>query len=239
MKSLVPLSSVLFLLCSVAHAQCGPDPVPAPAAAHGLTCEIFYDNFTSLSTIDINDTRAPGYKWYVHNMWPGLASGAGNWQTTPVSPSSYFAQDVEGLALRPSVNDPNATYNMMSCATTGVARQYIGTAIRAPLYIDVQITDFTQPGQLPGNHWWVAIWAVGTNFLTAPDPAPGSTIMPEVDFYEGLGGGRVLHQWTMSSLGQIDTHREYSGVFFAPGVTIGTLILPPLLTVGWERRKAM
>jgi len=31
----------LLLSCSTALAVCGPDKAPAPAAAHGFTCEVF------------------------------------------------------------------------------------------------------------------------------------------------------------------------------------------------------
>lgn len=51
---------------------CGPDPLPSyvtaafPGAA-SLACESFYDNFTNINTIDVGNTRDPGYTWYRYN----------------------------------------------------------------------------------------------------------------------------------------------------------------------------
>ncbi|MBP3435231.1 MAG: family 16 glycosylhydrolase [Clostridia bacterium] len=39
-------------------------PIPAAAAAAGMTTLVFEDDFDSLDTIDIDATHQPGYKWY-------------------------------------------------------------------------------------------------------------------------------------------------------------------------------
>lgn len=39
--------------------------VPAPAAAAGLSIKTFEDTFPDLSSIDVNNTKKPGFKWYV------------------------------------------------------------------------------------------------------------------------------------------------------------------------------
>src|SRR6266550_3028759 len=87
-RILIPLAAVLCVTFSVsAYAQstsknvdievthstggtCGPDPAPPQAAALGYTCEVFWDNFTSLSTIDTTSSHVNGFKWYPGGAWP-------------------------------------------------------------------------------------------------------------------------------------------------------------------------
>ncbi len=40
------------------------EPIPAAAAEAGMTDLVFFDDFDSLDTIDIQGTHRPGYKWY-------------------------------------------------------------------------------------------------------------------------------------------------------------------------------
>ncbi len=42
-----------------------PAQIPEVAWQHMMTGLVFFDDFDSIDTIDVNDTRAPGYKWYV------------------------------------------------------------------------------------------------------------------------------------------------------------------------------
>src|ERR1700730_10499157 len=102
-----------------------------------LPCEVFWDHFTSSSTVDLADTRAPGFKWYIHNRWPGLASGDAAWQNFDITNPSDITFVAGGMRLNPSVNTVNDGVNMISCATNGVAGQYVGTAIQGGMYVDI------------------------------------------------------------------------------------------------------
>jgi hypothetical protein len=46
-----------------------------PLAAWDLQARTFFDDFNSISTIDVNDTRAAGFNWYVRNAWPNAHGG--------------------------------------------------------------------------------------------------------------------------------------------------------------------
>lgn len=206
---------VFVLFCPSAFAQtCGPDPAPAPAVAHGLTCEVFWDDFTSSSTVDLNNTGNPGFKWYLQKC-----CGA----TGPTNPADItFVPG--GMQLIPSSNDSmKDLYNMGSCFI-GSGGTLVGNAISGSMYVEITITYIEDFGAFS---WWPALWALGKYQLGAgPRPAyPWDS--PEIDYIEHLGGGRNLHYWHMTPSGQTDHYRAYGDI--TPGLlhSIGTLTLSP------------
>jgi hypothetical protein len=229
------LATTLMLLPMVARAQvCGPDPVPAPAAAVGYTCEIFWDHFTDIATIDVNDTRAPGFKWYAHNNWEGLALGHTGWWLSGMpfpTPPGDMTIVSGGLQLRPSRNDQGV--NMTTCATTGVANQYVGTAFPGAAYMQIEVTSITpQNGKLPGNNWWPAFWASPVEFMAAAPPGGVLTYFGELDIFEGInippsGTGRNIHWWSMDGTTLSDHPETYGSETFAvDGLTLAALLVP-------------
>jgi hypothetical protein len=231
--------------CAQAEAACGPDTAPAPAAARGYTCEIFWDDFTSISTVDVNNTKAPGFKWYVNNGWPGLGGGpAQNLQNVDISPPGDIILDPggNGLLINPSNNNPlggatNTLYNMQSCVTNGVANQYIGTTIPGynGFYMDYTVFSVSpSAGTISGNHWWPVGWMLGVNVLDALDPAPGFLTFAEVDVFEQLNGapspppfGRFSHWWQGNGSGQTDHQARYGQTPTSlNNTTFGVLVVP-------------
>jgi hypothetical protein len=203
--------AALLLLCSVAHALCAPGPVPAPAAARGLTCKIFWDDFRSPSTVDLADTRASGFKWYL------------DWAHTNPADIAFVAG---GMQLTPSSNTSNDLFNISSCSGPGGSYQYVGNAVGGSMYINVTISSIGTAG--PGAMWWPAVWALGVQQIYRPDPPPTPFNSPEVDFIEHTGGARNLHQWFIYTGGQTETWTPYANTPpFLGGETLGTLILKP------------
>jgi hypothetical protein len=116
-----------LLLGSAAHAQvCGPDAAPAAAAAVGLTCEVFADDWVAnqnTNSIDTANTLNPAScpnatfpngkcHWYVNNAWPnsamtvcgaGTGSNAGGKCLTNLPPTTTVDYSVTsaGLVLQP------------------------------------------------------------------------------------------------------------------------------------------
>lgn len=68
---------------------------PAAAKLYGYNTLTFFDDFTSLSTIDVNNTLQPGYNWYVS----GQRAGAGN--PIQISPASCFSVNNSVLTFTP------------------------------------------------------------------------------------------------------------------------------------------
>lgn len=185
--------------------------MPAPAAAHGFTYEIFCDDFTSLSTIDLGDTRVPGFKWYIQ--------GAYNTTTNPAD----FAIVPGGLQLTPDTNlNPEGLYNFGSCAGGGGSGMYVGNTFQGGMYVDIKLT--TWGDHLNGNFWWPAAWMDSVNQLYLGPPP--NFYGPEIDFIENLFGGRALHSWYNGGSPHIYTTYA-STPLFTSGNSYGVLILKP------------
>jgi hypothetical protein len=234
----IPLAllMVMGILSPLSTQTCGPDPVPAPAAAWGYSCEVFWDHFTSISTVDVNDTRAQGFKWYVHNHFPGLASGAHQWQVgLPTRPGDVFLDPRgEGLTLRPTVEEVpsgGGGRHLESCATNGIANQYVGTAILGAAYFRYEITSTTEG---TSGAWWPAGWTATTEFLMSSGPYPSSNHWPELDIFEAQlpNQGRYIHDWLINSASQTDSPTPYGASVGVTRITYGTLVVPPELNGG-------
>lgn len=197
----------------LAHAQiaatariCGPDSAPSPASTNGYTCEVFWDNFGSSSTIDSSNTKAAGFKWYLNNKWPSLAEGDSQWQNFPVTPSGDVTIVAGGLQDNPSTN-PGPTVggvDINSCVTTGNPRQRYGYAIDANrgYYIDVNWASESSAGQQGGNNWWPVIWMISSEFVAGLDPSPSTAFFGEVDIVEDINvtppTTRFVHAWSIT-----------------------------------------
>lgn len=218
---MLKLAAILCLLCAPAWAVCGSDTVPAPAAAHGFTVQVFCDDFTSLATVDVNNTAAPGFKWYVQSGYGGF---------TPVT---AFSQQAGGLQIIPTVNMLNGAglYNMTSCAGVGSSGSYVGTALVGGMYIDITLTTWgpTLGGNL--NHpsaWTLGLWQL----VGLPPGASSDNPSPELDLREWSGTeGRYVHYWSLSSgldlaPGGLVPYVNSTAAFVS-GVTYGALILKP------------
>lgn len=68
---------------------------------------IFRDDFTSLSTIDLNNTKAPGFNWYTNNIW--AANGQRPVDGVSPTPSNIFSQSGSNLILAPWAHGANQT----------------------------------------------------------------------------------------------------------------------------------
>jgi hypothetical protein len=219
----------------VAALSCGPDASPSQATAQGYTCEVFWSNWQSvgnINDIDVNDTRASGFNWYVHNLWPGLGGGHTGWnnvQTTPLGDITYSSGN--GVSIDPSNNNsvtatnPNS-WNMQSCATNGTANQYIGTAIPGGFYVEVGIHSITPDGQQGGNNWWPVVWTQPIEFLAAPNAAPSSVTFSEVDIFENIADPypRYAHYWTGNDDSLTD-HPTQFGTYNNTFTSAGALII--------------
>jgi hypothetical protein len=210
-----------WLLTGAARAACGPDPLPAPAAAHGFNCEVFWDNFDSLSTIDLGNGLASGFKWYVTVAYGG------------VTDASVFAQTSGGLQITPDVNGshPNSSslYQLSSCAPTATTGVWVGNTVTGSMYIDIKLT--TWGPQLGGNNWWPAAWTLGANQIAGNMPATGNS--PEIDLREWAGTEpRYIHYWPPTGADLGGGSYVSSTPAFVSGDTYGALLLDPSINGG-------
>lgn len=148
LRYLIVFTFILMLSFGRAHAACGPDATPAIAAAQGLTCEVFVDNWVTnqnLSSIDTGNTLTPSTcssatypngvcHWYVNNRWANAAQTvcygcASDFSSVNLPPTTTYDYSVSGsgLLLQPysltvtgnTVLGSNQLTNIS--ATTGIA----------------------------------------------------------------------------------------------------------------------
>lgn len=208
-----------------ANNGCGPDPAPAPAAAWGLTCEVFVDNFTSLADIDLSNTKAPNYKWYVNNAWPNNTSTV--WNSAATSPASNFTLAAGGGVTITPTTDTFPVGNMESCVASGTTSGYLGTVFVAPFYVDESVS---WAGTGTGSNSWPDVWFAPTEFLTGGN----GVTFDEIDRaeHQPAGDDSVTHEWNVSG-NTINRKNDAGSTDTLPSpATYGTLTIPPALNSG-------
>jgi hypothetical protein len=189
-----------------------PSP-PSAAVAAGLTNLVFFDGFDNPGTIDFNNTKAPGYNWYLNNAWPnsGISSGVPGY---PPTPPGYVVVSNSILTLR---SDPLLTggfgFALNTAGFKSSAPGYVGTAFgnTTPFYAAARIKyDPTQA--ILADNSWPAFWTLGLDILTGAVSG-----YSEFDFFEGepTGAGvapisQNFHWWTVS--GGVQTHNYGNGL---------------------------
>lgn len=126
-------NGVEVLLCSL---------LPTPLWSYNST-PVFSDDFTNLSTIDINNTKATGFNWYVNNLFPDTIYSTFGFATNPPSvptPSRNLTQPATSITQLwdPTFNNPNAGWNtqLMSFVDNG-AGGYNGTVFQGPNVFEI------------------------------------------------------------------------------------------------------
>lgn len=174
------LIALLGLLAAPAWGACTGGTPPASASAVGYTCRTFYDDFTSLSTIDTTNTKAPGFKWYPGQLWPRSLATA-NWPGTTLAgnvvPATWYSIGAGGLVLTPLVDDTLGQLALMTCAPTTTTPYWTGTAITGGFLLrTVQSVTGTT-----GANAWPLIWTWPVEFLTGGQP--GNLVWIEDDHF--------------------------------------------------------
>jgi hypothetical protein len=102
----------------------------------------FLDDFASLSTIDVNNTKAPGFNWYVDGDFGASSSPAGFWHPKPVTTGDSFSQPMpsvlqhQATAAYPDNNNFHASLQSVTrIAGSGLA-SIRGTYWAPPMIVD-------------------------------------------------------------------------------------------------------
>lgn len=171
------------------------DPSLPSASGYGIKLQ---DTFTSLSTIDLANTQAAGFNWYVGKPF-GYAT----------SPSSFFSLaggTGPGLVITPTSDATN-----FQLCTTVPSLQANRKSYSGGLYFEASIK--FDPTRVVGTlNGWPAIWSLPTEKMDNPpttDQWPGQAVgyehWIENDFFEylsiifGKGDagsyGATMHDW--------------------------------------------
>ncbi len=177
---------------------------PPQAAKYGFNRLTFSDDFLSRDTIDVNNTLAPGYKWYMANAMIPQDSPDGNIHAGVVQSPSSVSVAHSILTFVPSAKSGGWLTNV--CYKGASPPRTVGTPIAATGgYFECRMSfdpnfkpaaSFVYPFQ-----YWPAFWIEDIDlWLAINDRNTTLGNKPELDFFEyfsrSVGYGMDLHDWT-------------------------------------------
>lgn len=205
---------------------------PANATAFGITNLALADDFTSLSTIDLQNTRAGSFLWWTNNGFPQAFANGTAWAniTTAIpSPASIFSQSGSLLAINDDVSHIGTalcTIAALPGGLTAIGQTFGGgkaVFVRASLAFDPSLSS---SAALSWNSWPIH-WLVPKEFLLGQIT---STNFNELDCFEGGpfgAGGSCLelftcHDWNTSSNNNNfnNNNHDQTSVLAAAGVVL-------------------
>lgn len=217
-----------------------PNPNP-DAVSLGYTTCTFFDDFNSITTIDVNNTGASGYNWYVKNTWPNAVSNASGWEdiyTASPTPSSSISVSNSILTLNKTSRGAISELMLQTGYPANGGSTYLGQSFSGGFYMEAKVsTDITlAPANWSINtsssYGWPIVWSFPTNyFLGVQKPAYDE--LDFLEFYVGISDANVdmgENEWLFSGNSWQTTNS------IDPSVNqpaIGTPVYTPFHTVGW------
>lgn len=132
----------------------------------------FNDDFTSLNTIDITNSKVPGFNWYVNGNWP-LSPLVAPWTSRPpgfrclANALSISSPSVLEMC-NPNNNQDGFSTLLYSICPTATNDSYFGHAYKPPFVWDVYMNYDSLVADYSTN-WngmtWLAVWTNGVNIL--------------------------------------------------------------------------
>ncbi len=153
-----------------------------PSAAFDLDEQVFFDDFDSNATIDVGDTKAPGFNWYVN------ANKAFRIAYTPlVQGIDYSVSDSELHFHKPDSSSSVGNW-MFSVVNDGTDTGYIGNTFVLPYYIEGRVRSDEQPDNphVPAVLYGYSYWSSAAEglFGSVTGPWPQSVETIEWDWLE-------------------------------------------------------
>lgn len=202
---------------------------PAPAAANGLGCLVYDLDFSKIkdaangnALIDTTDSLLPGYDLYIHNAWPGEASGHVVYQTSPATDPNDWTISAGNLVITSLITTPTIAWMFETCGyAPGGLGHYVGQSFLPPWYINTTVSAISGSGT-GGPGEWAAWWWHPWEFTSATAPST----FTEVDNGEGPYG-RNLHDWNVNAgvttgLASLNISTNSNSA-----ATYGMLVIPP------------
>jgi hypothetical protein len=164
-----------------------------PPAAWGINNVTFFDDFTSLSTIDVNDTRAPGFNWYIHNTWPNPAFAL---QSPTLASNLSIVAGTQLKIAFPACGGLGINSLLVLCsAVTDGGSGHIGRTYQAPWLFECSTSwdGFTTPNNAGPTPW-------GRTVETLQDVTDKATWI-EWDLFEWMPGGARVYPGSTQTYG--------------------------------------
>lgn len=168
------------------------------AISFGYTTCTFFDDFTSSSTIDLSNTKNPGFNWYVDSTFPNIFSkGSGEGDFPTGSSASYISVSNSILEINQTATTAIPSWIWTACSNSsgGLNGSYFGGGF----YVEAKIA--INPALVNAATTWPSFWGMAKEFLIGSSGAYGNTFV-ELDFMELYTSGELLttvHEWIYSS----------------------------------------
>jgi hypothetical protein len=137
-----------------------------PIHAYDLTRRVFFDDFISASTIDLTNSKAPAFNWYLNNNWP---FGYSPWQGC----SATQAGDISVANSIMSISTDRSGFGQaVNTIVDNGAGGYIGQTWQVPAMFECSmgwasaiVLGTENNGQVP------AFWTIAGEFLISNQPS--------------------------------------------------------------------
>jgi hypothetical protein len=188
-----------------------------PLAAWAMTNQVFQDNFDSLGTIDLENTKAPGFKWYINNRYADSSLPTFGWETNPPSapsdPNDFSLSSPSILRIFPQGTD-GQTYagwisQIWSTVTDG-AGGIIGYSHKPPLVYDALVNwDGSAEAYNPQWSGYAAFWGISAEGLQTPaiSGLGSDDYIIELDVSEAVANTSTSHGHVWGPLGDIEDNK--------------------------------
>lgn len=179
---------------------------PGIAKTWGFNTPVFWDDFNSIATIDVNNTLAPGYKWYMTNTKIPQDSPDGTQAAGVTQAPSSVSVANSVLTFTPSAGSGGWLTTTGYTGNSGT--RYVGQPIAATGgYFEAKFSynpNFTPAASFSFPfQYWPGFWIEDINlWLSINDGVAAGRNLAELDFFEGFGGSGQsntafeVHDWT-------------------------------------------
>jgi hypothetical protein len=178
-------------------------PQPPLAQQYGFNSLAFYEPWESTATIDLTNSKAPGFNWYINGYFPV----PNNWwlssfnTKTPASPSQISVSN----GIMTFVDSTQHEGNLIStCVWNGSA--LVGATFGGGFYLDAMM-GFDNYLGADTTHSWPALWMVPAEHLTGGTGVSGHVI--DTSVMEAYPGADAFCQNKCAIL--MGTHDEQVG----------------------------
>jgi hypothetical protein len=223
-RSLLLATPALWLpskLSALSSAQ-GCRLIPPQAYDAGFRNLVFFDDFNTIKTIDVNGTGAPGYNWYTRQV-----TGPQYTQAITPTPASWIS--VQNSILTLKTNNPAiGGFELQSIGYAGGGNYVKGFTLTPGNGAYLEVSAAFDPGLSYGagdaRPWPTPLWIQDLTGTLALLNGTSAAHYIEYDVYEAspTGVGTIAnnmnsHDWT--AVGAVNTQNSVVGV---PTFSVGT-----------------
>lgn len=166
-----------------------------PPRAFNLTERTFFDDFNSLDTIDVDDTKAPGFNWYVDNESPAWPFG-----TIPAGEYS-IAGSILTISSPSSLANKTLTSSVWSGTAFGVtpvSGSWTGFHFNMPALVEARAYWGDAPGGASG---WPSTWTNSRELFEYPAVFNSAVGGVDAIFHPDYSSAGILHPTANAAAG--------------------------------------